>query len=412
MGGDAVEIDVRFADTWLSATRITRGRRYVIGTAADVDLAVGIASAFTLVESVANGFLLRVPVGARARSGGAEVEGAFVLARGQRVEIAIGMVAIEIAHVADAIAPVPRPRASRRIVPYLAAALVAHVALVAAAMATATIEEPITIPVVVAKPPVRVFPKLVPVKLPKPEPEELKQRAKRKAQQQQMIEQAATASSEILAGGAQQQQAARTAAVKGAAEGAYFGNITKAQLAMLTGSKNLAQELADVGALYDEDKAVAQGFGGAGGAFDPTKDPAFDSVKVGPVALPQGKMGASYRLKGHGKFREVETPPVMGLTCDDNNCKTSGELDRLAVRDYVETKYVDMLKCFERHAKRERRIEVTLRFEITNDGHATAVSGAETAFGQCLERLVERTKFPSAKPTQVAAYTIAFWRNG
>lgn len=406
MGGDAVELVVRFAGTLLSVTRLARGGRFVIGTAPNVDLAIELATSFTLVETVANGFLLRVPIGITATSGGQPVEGAFVLARGQHVAMSIGMVTLAIQHVADDVALVPRPRAQRRIVPFAAAALVAHVALVATAMATAPAEEPITIPVVLAKPPPRVLPKTLPP--PKPKPEERARREKaRKAREAQQAAQAQTQPEPGGAGApAEAQRAAAVEAVRGSA---YFGGITREQLAALTGSKDLAKELADVGPIWDPVEAERLGFGGSAGAFDPTKDPKFDSVKVGPLAI-TGNMGQGYKLPAHGKFREVGTPPVMGLTCDDSACTTVGELDRLAVRDYVEKQYVAMLKCYERHGRRESRIEVTLRFEITRDGHATEVGGARSAFGHCLEKLVERTKFPREKPTQVTAYTIAFWR--
>jgi hypothetical protein len=403
MGGDAVELVVRFAGTLHAVTRVERGDRYVIGTAREVDLPSTIATSFTLIESVANGFLLRVPLGVKAKSERRYVEGAFVLARGQRIEMTIGLVAISIRHVVEAVTPVPRPPVQRGLVPFFALTLVAHVALVATAMATAPIE-PITIPVVLAKPPPRVLPKTVPVKPPKPKPE--KRHAKAKQAQQAA---AAAPPSESNPGGAQTPAEQHRAAVQAVRDGAYFGGITKEQIAALTGSKNLAQELADVGPIWDAVEAERQGFGGAGGAFDPTKDPAFDSVKVGPVVI-KGNFGTGYKLPAHGNFREVGTPPIMGLTCDDAACTTVGELDRLAVRDYVEKKYVDMLKCYERHGRREKRIEVTLKFEITSDGRAAEVSGGESAFGQCLEKLVEKTKFPREKPTQVTAYTIAFWR--
>jgi hypothetical protein len=402
MGGDAVELVVRFAGTLFQVTRVERGGRYVIGTARKVDLAIGIATSYPIVESVANGFLLRVPVGVQATWENQLVEGSFVLARGQRIEMTIGMVAISIRHVIDVIAPVPRPPIQRRLVPFFAIALVAHVALVATAMATEQVDDTITIPVVVAKPPLRVLPKILPVKPPKP-----KQREKARQAQHQAADEVTP--TESNPGGEQTMAAQQTAAVRAVREGAYFGGITREQIAALTGSKDLAKELSDVGPIWDAVEAERQGFGGAGGAFDPTKDPAFDSVKTGRFAT-NGNSGAGYKLPAHGKFREVGTPPVMGLTCDDAACKTVGELDRLAVRDYVESKYVDMLKCYERHGKRDKRIEVTLKFEITSDGHAAEVSGAETAFGHCLEKLVERTKFPRAKPTQVTAYTIAFWR--
>jgi ribosomal protein S18 acetylase RimI-like enzyme len=102
----------------------------------------------------------------------------------------------------------------------------------------------------------------------------------------------------------------------------------------------------------------------------------------------------------------------MGLTCDDGQCQTVGTLDRHIVRDYVEKRYVDMVKCYERHAKNLPRVELTLHFEIGRDGTPNEVyaEGEAAAFGSCLVRLVERVKFPADRPTQVRAYPVAFWR--
>ena len=121
MGGDAVELVVRFADTLLSVSRVRQGERYVIGTARDVDLALDLAPliAFPLVESTARGFVLRLPVGVRATSRGAVIEDReLVLPRNTQVAVALGKVTIAITRVAETPVVVPRPSASRRIVPY------------------------------------------------------------------------------------------------------------------------------------------------------------------------------------------------------------------------------------------------------------------------------------------------------
>jgi hypothetical protein len=406
MGGDAVEVVVRFADTLLAAHRVRHGERYVIGTARDVDLPLDITTAFPLIESTATGFFVRLPVGVEATSDGALiVDREVALARGMRIIVALGLVTISVARIADAPVVLPRPAVSKRIVPYVIAALVAHVVLVVTAMWTADID-PITIPVVQA-PPVRVPTKTLPVK-PKPPKQPKPVKTAQKAA-------AGSAASEPApdTGGTREEQVARaTEYARGAATG-FLSSVTPERLALLAGSKDLAAELADVGPIYDEDAANAKNFGGAGGSFS-IDDPRFDSVKTGRYATVSGGRGAgaNYRLPARGKFREVGPHPIMGLTCDDHLCKTVGSLDRHVVRDHVEKRYVDFVKCYERHAKATPRIELTLHFEIGADGRAAEVyADGATGFGGCIVRIVEQhVKFPADKQTKVT-YPIAFWRS-
>lgn len=396
MGGDAVELVVRFAQTLLAVTRIARGGRFVIGTAPGVDLPVAGVTAFPLVDA---GFVVRLPVGVAATAGGVPVaDREIVLARGARIDVTLGAVTVAIARVDDVPVALPRPREPRRIVPFALAALAVHVAIVATAMATAAVE-PVTIPVVRAEPPRIVPTKTLPVKPPKP-----------KRPRRATAAAGGGAATATDAGGTPAQRLER--ATEAARHAGFLDGLRAEDLARIVGTKNLAKELADVGPLYDEEAANAQNFGNSAGKFDPSKDPTFDSVKTGRYATVGGGRGAgaNYRLPAHGKFREVEPPPIMGLTCDDGSCTTVGSLDRFTVRDHVEKRYVDMVTCFERHARGARRIELTLRFDIGRDGrpaevHANAASG----FGSCVARIVERVKFPADRPTQVT-YPIAFWR--
>jgi hypothetical protein len=377
MAGFAVELVVRFAGTLLAVTRVRPSERYLIGTARHVDLplSAGGMTAFPLVD---RGLVVRVPLGVDAKR------------QGERTELAFGLVTITITKISDVRVALARPATQKRLVPYAIGALLAHLAVVIVALVTSSME-PITAPVVPAEPPRRVMTKTLPE--PKPKPKKQKKAAKPATEHAELPPSAPTV--------AHAREQARAAGI--------LGSASLDDLSMITGKVNIAEALADVGPIYDEDAANAKGFGGAGGSFRPEDDPAFDSVKVGPLVI-SGKMGQNYRLPAHGKFREVERPPIMGLTCDDANCKTIGFLDRFAVRDHVEKKYVDMVKCFERHARKEPRIELTLHFDIGTDGTAKEVHDeGSSAFGRCIVGLVERTKFPSEKPTRVT-YPIAFWR--
>lgn len=380
MAAEAIELVVHFAGTLVDARRIERHQRYLIGTAPNVDLPLATATTFPLVDS---GLVVRIPAGIEP------------VREGRRTTLSFGLVTVALTRVTDAPAPMPRPRASLRIVPFALAALLLHVGVVAAALTTAEID-PIAIPVVRAEPPRRVMPKTVPAPRPKPRP---KQATRAKEAAAQAAAEAAPASA------GEAREAARGAGV--------LGSASLDDLSAVVGTKDLAKELSDVGPIWDEQAAYEKMFGGNGRAFNPSEDRAFDSVKTGPYATVGGGRGAgaNYRLPARGKFREVERPPIMGLTCDDGQCQTIGTLDRNTVRDYVEKRYVDMVKCYERHAKNLPRVELTLHFEIGSDGTPNEVyADGAGAFGSCLVRLVERVKFPSDKPTQVRAYPVAFWR--
>lgn len=380
MAGFAVELVVRFAGTLLAVTRVRPNERYLIGTARHVDLPLAGMTAFPLVD---RGLVVRVPAGIDAKYDG------------ERTELAFGLVSITVEKISDVRVALPRPALQKRIVPYAIAALLAHVAVVIVAFVTAS-AEPITVPVVRAEPPRRVMTKLLPV--PAPKPKVTKKKATRQAAASEPVAEPPPAPTTV----AQAREEARSAGI--------LGSASLDDLSMLTGSKDLAQELSDVGPIYDEEAANAKMFGGRAGAFRPEDDRAFDSVKTGRYATGGGKMGQNYRLPSHGKFREVERPPIMGLTCDDGSCKTVGVLDRFTIRDHVEKRYVDMVKCFERHARTENRIELTLHFDIRDDGTAAEVyAEGASAFGRCIVGLVERTTFPTEKPTQVT-YPVAFWR--
>ncbi|MBA3502739.1 MAG: hypothetical protein H0T65_20425 [Deltaproteobacteria bacterium] len=384
MAGDAIELVVHFAGTLVEVRRVSRHERYLIGTAPTVHLPLAIGTTLPLVDT---GLVIRIPAGIEP------------VREGPRTTLQIGLVTIALTRVTDPPVYVPRPPASRRLVPFVLATLVLHVAVVTVAMLTAEVD-PITIPVVRAEPPRHVAPKTLPAPRPRPKTQKPAARAKQASSQAAVAEQPAPAPTTV----AEAREAARGAG--------FLGSASLDDLSALRGTKDLAAELADVGPIYDEEAANAKNFGGAGGSFD-VSGPAFDSVKTGRYAtVASGRgAGANYRLPARGKFREIGPPPIMGLTCDDGQCQTIGTLDRHTVRDYVEKRYVDMVKCYERHARNTPRVELTLHFEIGSDGKPNEVyADGAGAFGSCLVRLVERVKFPSDKPTQVRSYPVAFWR--
>ena len=343
-----VEVTVTFAGTLLQITRVPHGRPVRVGRARDADVAVDVEPR-TLPTN---------------------------LARGERVEHALGLVRIALARIDEPAVPLARRALERRPLPFLALSAVVHVAFVWIAMLTMELD-PITIPVDITSPP-RLPPRIARIEAPVP--------AANARSSDDMP--AATHDAKPTAGGFE---------------------LLRRELRHVTGTADLGRELADAGPIYDEHAATAAQFGNHGRSFDPSSDPMFDSVKTGRYAtVDSGRAaGASYRLPG-----EVERPPLMALACDDASCVVEGAFDRLRVRDIIEQRYVDLLKCYERTANSAPRVEITMRFEIDASGRPSdiAVDG-HTAVGTCVARIVGRTKFPAAdQPTRVRTYPMAFWR--
>ncbi len=376
----AVDVVVRFAGTLLQATRVLHGGCFRIGRVAGVDLAFDCAP-FPLVDSTPGGFVVRwVDRPAEAVTG--------------EIRIALGLVEVIVAPAAPAVV-LARRAFDRRPLPFAAVSLVMHGVLVAIAMLLAD-PDPITVPVVTLTP----DPRPTHVARVDPPPPK-KQREPKPADHAQ----------------AAQTSAADVPATAGEpVPSALSGFEALKDLSMITGKADLAKELSDVGPLYDEDAANAQNFGNSGGHFDPQSDPAFDSVKVGPFpTLGSGRgAGAYFRLKGTATHKEVERPPLMALTCDDATCVVVGTMDRFQVRDVIEKRYVDLVKCYERTSRSVPRVEMTLRFEIDRDGTPNDVQiEGRPEVARCVSRLVARSRFPAGEePTKVVAYPMAFWRNG
>ena len=129
----AVEVTVRFAGTLLEAVVIVPGRSFRLGSAPGVDVAVPGLISFPLVDS---GGLVRIPAGLTAfRQDGVALAdiAPLALTGDTRIRLAIGAIVIDLA-VATPVAPLARLPLDRRPLPYLAVALVAHLAVWTAAM--------------------------------------------------------------------------------------------------------------------------------------------------------------------------------------------------------------------------------------------------------------------------------------
>lgn len=384
---DAVEIVVRFAGTLLHVARLSHGGRFRIGTAPDVDLPVDIAplTSFSLVE----GHVVRCPAGVPAVIYTTDraitvTESTLALERGARVDIAFGRVMLSITRTAAARAPLPRPRASFRTHVFAVVSLALHLAGVFVAMQLAD-AEPVTIPVFrepVARPPTQL------VQLPTE-----KQKARMRQRAKQRIALAAVKA-------AVEEDTPRGRAVAEVRKHGMFGSLTPQRMRALVGTKNLAKELVDLRRedLYDEDAANAKLFGGSSGRFDPTKDPAFDSVKTGRYAT-NAHSGAAFDLAAAERVRVA----MCGAACE-----VAGALDRDVVHRLFAQRTVAIVACYERHAA--ATADVVLTFEIDRGAAKRLTAAGPSELGTCIAKVARGIRFPADAQLTRVTYPLAFTR--
>jgi hypothetical protein len=397
---DVVEIVVRFAGTLLQVAQLSHGTTFRIGTARDVDLALDVAplTAFPLVGSTADGFVVRCPAGVPAVAYTADrtitiAETELVLAPGMRIDLAFGRVTISITRTASTRAPLPRPRPSFRPHVFAAVSLAMHVAVVAIAMVCAELD-PITIPVF------REPSRRPPVHLVRVLTDEQKQRVRAQVARKRARAAAAafrTAVDEALRGGP------RERAVHGARSHGWFGALTPHALRGLMGTKNLAKELADVGPIYDEHAARLKDFGGTprwnvAGRGD------FASVKTGRYAT-DPTSGADYDL-GAARHRSVRV-----AMCETTACMVAGAIDRAAVRAELAQRMDEIVACYDRHAPQRTRGRVTLTFAIAADGTVDDVRGSGLAsVAACVANVARAIRFPAGAAITQVKYPLVFSR--
>ncbi|MBA2538161.1 MAG: hypothetical protein H0V17_00875, partial [Deltaproteobacteria bacterium] len=193
-------------------------------------------------------------------------------------------------------------------------------------------------------------------------------------------------------------------AVAGARKAGLLGSGIRAEdFRAITGTKDIAHELSDVGPVYRDHEAEQNGFGG-GRRFDPTKDPRFNSVETGRYAtVSKGRAGGEhYALPG-----EVASRPQPRVAHCAGACTAKGGLDRDVVRGAI-TRYDEaILGCYER-AGNSQRGDIVVELTIGEDGKVITSDGAGLgSTGSCVAGVVRRVAFPKAAPTTVR-YPMSF----
>ncbi len=134
VGMYVAEIAIRLGDTTLEIARVGAGKCFTIG---ELPAVAGIGE-FPLVESRGSQFVVRAPVGTPLRSGDRVLDTReLVLAPDSRVSLALALARVEISLVRVESPPIPRPPFDARPAAYTATSLFVHLALWAAAAASA-----------------------------------------------------------------------------------------------------------------------------------------------------------------------------------------------------------------------------------------------------------------------------------
>ncbi len=396
------EIAVRFGDSTLDNRQLASGA-FRIGTGRDVDLAVPGLTSFPLVDWSDRGCMVRVPAGIAARKlvagVGTPLDGAIVLARGERVEVAIGSVEIAI-ELAARPAPLPRPRFDMMWPRWIAGALVAHLIALIAIDALAEPEpEGIRLSLVSLLPRV---PEPPPPPLTEAEARNLAPRRRAKKQQQVRVAVVEPAPAPIETD--PDPTPAKARAIKGARRAGILGGSFSAEdIRAITGTRNIEEELSDVGPVYRDYEAQEKGFGG-GRRFDPTKREGWGSVATGRYAtVDKGRAaGDHYALPG-----EAEARPVPRVAHCVGACSATGGLSRDAVRAAIARHDEAILGCYER-AGLASRGDVVVEVRIGEDGTVITADGAGLgSTGGCVAGVIRRVAFPRAAATTVR-YPLSF----
>jgi hypothetical protein len=392
----ARQVTARFADTLLMAVRVEPGHELRIGTAPDVDLAVPGLGRFPLVG--ADGLIL-IPAGAAATyvCNGTRVpvaDRSVRLGPGARLELVLGLVAIQI-ELAAVVPVIAQPRGDRRVLPYAAGALLAHGAFMLAVFAAPPPTPPAPLLETLRSARLAKTMPHTPLTQPVPPPES-RARAQHLAHAKQplpAIPQAATPEPvpTVEMAGPNTVVAHRAAARADGAEHAHAATLGSA-IAALWGP-DWSEAVKGWDPLYNEGDHAGEQFGGAGGRFDPTTNPAFASIAAGNYH--------THKVTGAAELQ----------LCAGHSCQAQGAIDSASVTSWIAPHTDDLRACIEREpGQQDGRILVA----FTIDGSGAARGVHARALGQnvggCVAAVVASISFPRTDHATTVTYPITFTR--
>ena len=385
-----VEVTARIGDTVLDVRYLASGS-YRIGRAPGLELPAALATCYPIVEITPRGAIARRPAGVPARlldeARATPLAGdELPLVRGQRLELQLGLVTLDIALVELPGTPVARPPIERRPFAFGLGVLIAHLALWATAQLAAPFVEPpharprrlahVTRPA--AAPPRRPEAVALPdpiatphAALPRPSP-------------------------------GRHGAAPKSRGSGSAADGGILDAVARAVSDPRLIDMSAINNGFDPGSgIYDED--AAPGFGRQL-AFDPTVDPRFASIPTGTYATIADGRGA-------GAFYDLGVSPSEPTVrlCATAGCRVVGGTDERAVRIELEQRLAAILGCYRDHAPGAVPGEIVVEFEIADDGSVRGAHGRGLGrVGPCVAHIVTGIAFPSAARATRARYPMTF----
>lgn len=401
------EIAVWFGGSLVELRHLATGG-FRIGAGRDVDLAVVGLTSFPLVAWTERGCVLRIPAGTTAwrlvDGARSPLDGGVTLAPGHRVELAIGAVTIRVELVARG-AALPRPPLELAWSRWVVGTLLAHlIALVAIDGLAEPEPAGVYVPSLAS-----LLPQLPEPPPPPPPPDTPRARLVRRPAKRATpapTPRIAAAEPAVDAIEVAPEPAKRRArAVEGARRAGVLGGgmISADQIRAITGTKDLDEELSDVGPIYREHEAEGKRFGG-GRRFDPTKRDEWGTVDSGRYAtIDRGRAaGDRYQLPG-----EVAARPQPKVAHCVGACTATGGLSREAVRSAIARYDEAILGCYER-AGGTARGDVVVELSIGEDGTVIRSDGAGLGTtGGCVAGVIRRVAFPRSAPTTVR-YPLSF----
>lgn len=343
-----IEVVARLGDSVVGLAHLDAGGCYRIGSAPGVDCGAPGFGTFPLVDRG----LVRVPAGLDATLDGRRVEGAVGVRAGTFV-IAVGLVTFTIAAIERAEQRVPRSRFDRRPLVFVAASLIAQLALLLAATTLAPYRQPPrVVPEVRRIARVHAHAKLPPPKaVPKPSP--------------------TPAPAPVAA------RSRATEVARWMSHGIVAADLGPS-IARISGTHDLDAVAALEGPVYDGSEEASD-FGSTRRRLDMT------TVKVGAWAVP------TYLRTSH------DLAPVPALEwCDDDSCTTRGPLAIDDVRPLLERHADEIAQCYREHTA-DLVATVHVRFAIAVDGSVpTALGYGSGTVGRCIAAVARRIRWPQA----------------
>jgi hypothetical protein len=158
---------------------------------------------------------------------------------------------------------------------------------------------------------------------------------------------------------------------------------------------DVAGKLAEASGPTDPDAIYEGGFGGGGHRFDADAVAPKETYKVTRWALP-----TYFHVKG-------QLAPVPSIEwCDDDSCVLQGPLELATVLDELEQHHAEIAQCYREHTG-DLEGQIRFRFEVSPEGKVTGIYGKPDGpvgygtgtVGRCVAKIAARLRWPQRPET-------------